>query len=267
MTETNGTPDAGDPDEAEEQLDEGTLISHLVELRSRLLKASLGVLAVFACLAPFSDFVFTTVATPLMRQLPEGSTMIATQVASPFLTPFKLTLCVALFIAMPVVIYQIWAFVAPGLYRKEKRFGIPLLISSVLLFYLGVTFAYMAVFPLMFAFFTAAAPEGVTVMTDITSYLDFVLVIFFAFGVAFEVPIATVMLVWAGLTTPESLGSKRPYVFLGAFVAGMLLTPPDVISQTLLAVPVYLLFEAGIIMSRMFVPDKHDDENNHTEAA
>jgi sec-independent protein translocase protein TatC len=193
--------------------------------------------------------------------------MIATQVASPFLTPFKLTLCVALFLAMPVVIYQIWAFVAPGLYRKEKRFGIPLLISSVLLFYLGVTFAYMAVFPLMFAFFTAAAPEGVTVMTDITSYLDFILVIFFAFGVAFEVPIATVMLVWAGLTTPESLASKRPYVFLGAFVAGMLLTPPDVISQTLLAVPVYLLFEAGIIMSRMFVPDKRDDENNHTEAA
>jgi len=267
MTETNGTPDAGDSDENDEQLEEGTLISHLIELRSRLLKAGLAVLAVFVCLAPFSDFVFTTVATPLMQQLPEGSTMIATQVASPFLTPFKLTLCVALFLAMPVVIYQIWAFVAPGLYRKERRFGIPLLVSSVLLFYLGVVFAYMAVFPLMFAFFTAAAPEGVAVMTDISSYLDFVLVIFFAFGIAFEVPIATVMLVWAGLTTPESLASKRAYVFLGAFVAGMLLTPPDVISQTLLAVPVYLLFEAGIIMSRMFVADKRDNESNDTEAA
>ena len=193
--------------------------------------------------------------------------MIATQVASPFLTPFKMTLCVALFLAMPVVIYQIWAFVAPGLYRKEKRFGVPLLISSVMLFYLGLAFAYAVVFPLMFAFFTAAAPEGVAVMTDITSYLDVVLVIFFAFGIAFEVPIATVMLVWAGLTTPANLGSKRPYVFLGAFVMGMLLTPPDVISQTLLAVPVYLLYEAGIIMSRVLMPDKRDDESDNTETA
>ena len=193
--------------------------------------------------------------------------MIATQVASPFLTPFKMTLCVALFLAMPVVIYQIWAFVAPGLYRKEKRFGVPLLISSVMLFYLGLAFAYAVVFPLMFAFFTAAAPEGVAVMTDITSYLDFVLVIFFAFGIAFEVPIATVMLVWAGLTTPANLGSKRPYVLLGAFVMGMLLTPPDVISQTLLAVPVYLLYEAGIIMSRVLMPDKRDDESDNTETA
>ena len=193
--------------------------------------------------------------------------MIATQVASPFLTPFKMTLCVALFLAMPIVIYQIWAFVAPGLYRKEKRFGVPLLISSVMLFYLGLAFAYAVVFPLMFAFFTAAAPEGVAVMTDITSYLDFVLVIFFAFGIAFEVPIATVMLVWAGLTTPANLGSKRPYVFLGAFVMGMLLTPPDVISQTLLAVPVYLLYEAGIIMSRVLMPNKRDDESDNTETA
>lgn len=193
--------------------------------------------------------------------------MIATQVASPFLTPFKMTLCVALFLAMPVVIYQIWAFVAPGLYRKEKRFGVPLLISSVMLFYLGLAFAYAVVFPLMFAFFTAAAPEGVAVMTDISSYLDFVLVIFFAFGIAFEVPIATVMLVWAGLTTPANLGKKRAYVFLGAFVMGMLLTPPDVISQTLLAVPVYLLYEAGIIMSRVLMPDKRDDESDNTETA
>jgi len=267
MSETGDIHDADDSDKAEEQLDEGTLISHLIELRSRLLKAGLAVLAIFVCLAPFSDFVFTTVATPLMQKLPEGSTMIATQVASPFLTPFKMTLCVALFLAMPIVIYQIWAFVAPGLYRKEKRFGVPLLISSVMLFYLGLAFAYAVVFPLMFAFFTAAAPEGVAVMTDITSYLDFVLVIFFAFGIAFEVPIATVMLVWAGLTTPANLGSKRPYVFLGAFVMGMLLTPPDVISQTLLAVPVYLLYEAGIIMSRVLMPNKRDDESDNTETA
>jgi sec-independent protein translocase protein TatC len=238
-------------DEQEEELEEATLLSHLVELRSRLLKASAGVLLVFVCLVPFAQQIFTAVAQPLMRQLPEESTMIATQVAAPFLTPFKTTLCVALFIAMPVVMYQIWAFVAPGLYRKEKRFAIPLVFSSVVLFYCGVAFAYWIVFPLMFGFFTAVAPEGVSVMTDISSYLDFVLVIFFAFGIAFEVPIATVMLVASGLTTPESLSRKRPYVFLGAFVAGMLLTPPDVISQTLLAVPVYLLYEAGIVMARL----------------
>jgi sec-independent protein translocase protein TatC len=195
-----------------------------------------------------------------MAQLPENSSMIATQVASPFLTPFKTTLFVALFIAMPVVIYQLWAFVAPGLYRKEKRFAIPLVTSSILLFYLGIAFAYFVVFPLMFAFFNAVAPEGVSVMTDISAYLDFILVIFLAFGIAFEVPIATVMLVATGLTTPESLASKRPYVFLGAFVMGMLLTPPDVISQTLLAVPVYLLFEAGIIMSRVMLPNREQPE-------
>jgi sec-independent protein translocase protein TatC len=238
-------------DEQEEELEEATLLSHLIELRSRLLKAGAAVLFVFVCLVPFAQQIFTAVAQPLMRQLPEESTMIATQVAAPFLTPFKTTLCVALFIAMPVVMYQIWAFVAPGLYRKEKRFAIPLVCSSVVLFYCGVAFAYWIVFPLMFGFFTAVAPEGVSVMTDISSYLDFVLVLFFAFGIAFEVPIATVMLVASGLTTPESLSRKRPYVFLGAFVVGMLLTPPDVISQTLLAVPIYLLYEAGIVMARL----------------
>jgi len=241
-----------------EELEEATLISHLVELRSRLLWASSSVFVVFVCLVPFAQRIFTTVADPLMQQLPEGSTMIATQVASPFLTPFKTTLFVALFFAMPFVIYHVWAFVAPGLYKREKRFGIPLVLSSIVLFYCGIAFAYLVVFPLMFAFFTGVAPEGVAVMTDINSYLDFVLTIFFAFGIAFEVPIATVMLISTGLTTIESLKRKRAYVFLGAFVIGMFLTPPDIISQTLLALPIYLLYEAGIFMSRFMLPSKNN---------
>ncbi len=259
MTEPDAnTKPAAEDDE--EHLEEGTLISHLVELRSRLVKASAAVLIVFLCLVPFAQQIFSMVADPLIDQLPEGSSMIATQVASPFLTPFKTTLFVALFFAMPIVIHQVWAFVAPGLYRKEKRFAVPLVLSSIVLFYLGIAFAYFVVFPLMFAFFTAVTPEGVQMMTDINSYLDFILTIFFAFGLAFEVPIATVMLVATGLTTTESLKSKRPYVFLGAFVLGMLLTPPDVISQTLLAVPVYLLFEAGILMSRWLLRARAEND-------
>jgi sec-independent protein translocase protein TatC len=259
MTDWQGNPDE-DEDEDEEDLEEATLISHLVELRSRLLKASLAVLAIFVCLVPFAQQIFTAIATPLMAQLPEGSSMIATQVASPFLTPFKTTLFVALIFAMPVVLYQLWAFVAPGLYRKEKKFAIPIVVSSIILFYLGIAFAYLIVFPLMFAFFNAVTPEGVAMMTDISNYLDFILTIFFAFGIAFEVPIATVLLVATGLTTTDSLKRKRPYVFLGAFVLGMLMTPPDVISQTLLAVPVYLLFEAGIFMTRFMLHDKAKDD-------
>jgi sec-independent protein translocase protein TatC len=224
-----------------------------------LVKAGVSVLAIFVCLVPFAQQIFSMVADPLIAQLPEGSTMIATQVASPFLTPFKTTLFVALFCAMPVVIYQAWAFVAPGLYRKEKSFAIPLVVSSIVLFYLGIAFAYFVVFPLMFAFFSSVTPEGVQMMTDISSYLDFILTIFFAFGLAFEVPIATVMLVATGMTTPENLRKKRPFVFLGAFVLGMFLTPPDVISQTLLAVPIYLLFEAGIVMSRFMLRNKDKD--------
>ena len=249
------------PDRPEEDLEEATLISHLVELRSRVLKAGVTVLAVFVCLVPFAQQIFTRVADPLMAKLPEGSTMIATQVASPFLTPFKTTLFVALFFAMPVVIYQVWEFVAPGLYRREKKFAVPLVVSSIVLFYCGIAFAYWVVFPLMFAFFTSVTPEGVAMMTDISSYLDFILTIFFAFGLAFEVPIATVMLVASGLTSADSLRKKRPYVFLGAFVLGMLLTPPDVISQTLLAVPVYLLYETGIFMARFAVGGKQADED------
>jgi sec-independent protein translocase protein TatC len=244
-----------------ETLEEASLISHLVELRSRLVKASLAVLAVFICLVPFAQRIFTMVAGPLMAKLPEGSTMIATQVASPFLTPFKTTLFVALFFAMPVVIYQIWAFVAPGLYRREKKFAIPMVVSSIVLFYCGIAFAYWVVFPLMFAFFSSVTPEGVAMMTDISSYLDFILTIFFAFGIAFEVPIATVMLVATGLTNTDSLKRKRPYVFLGAFIIGMLLTPPDVISQTLLAVPIYILFESGIIMSKLMLKSRAEAES------
>ncbi len=239
-------------DEAgKEDLTEGTLLSHLVELRERLLKIAAAVVVIFVVLLPFSRRIFSLVSEPLREFLP-GNQMIATAVASPLLTPFKLTFFVALFIAMPVVLYQVWAFVAPGLYKKEKHFAMPLLATSILLFYLGVAFAYYLVFPLMFGFFTSVAPEGVEVMTDISSFLDFITTIVLAFGIAFEVPVATVLLVWTGLTNIEKLGKARPYVFLGAFIVGMFLTPPDVISQTLLAVPVYLLYECGILMSRVF---------------
>jgi len=247
-------------------LGEGTLLSHLMELRNRLLKMVVTVLVIFVCLVPFADTLFTLVAEPLMARLPEGTSMIATQVASPFLTPFKLSLAIAVFLAMPMLLYQGWAFVAPGLYKHERRLMVPLMVSSVVLFYAGVAFAYYVVFPLMFAFFTTVAPSGVAVMTDISAYLDFVLALFFAFGFAFEVPVATVLAVWAGFTTPAKLGKKRPYVLLSAFVLGMLLTPPDIISQTLLAVPVYILFEAGIIMARLMVPGHREVEAQQRES-
>jgi sec-independent protein translocase protein TatC len=247
-------------------LGEGTLLSHLMELRNRLLKMVVTVLVLFVCLVPFADTLFTLVAEPLMARLPEGTSMIATQVASPSLTPFKLSLAIAVFLAMPMLLYQGWAFVAPGLYKHERRLVLPLMVSSIFLFYAGVAFAYFVVFPLMFAFFTAVAPTGVAVMTDISAYLDFVLALFFAFGFAFEVPVATVLAVWAGFTTPAKLGQKRPYVLLGAFVLGMLLTPPDIISQTLLAVPVYILFEAGIIMARVMVPGHREVEAQQRES-
>jgi sec-independent protein translocase protein TatC len=237
--------------ELPEELPEASLMSHLLELRSRLLKAGGAVLAVFVCLLPFSREVFQAVASPLMAKLPQGSTMIATEVASPFLTPFKTSFYVAIMLAIPAVIYQVWAFVAPGLYRREKRLAVPLLISSIVLFYIGVLFAYFVIFPVMFGFFTAAAPDNVQVMTDINRYLDFVLVLFIAFGVAFEVPVVTVLLVMAGIVNIELLTKNRQYVFLGCFVVGMMLTPPDVFSQTLLAIPMYLLYEGGILMARL----------------
>ena len=251
--------------QTEEELAEGTLLSHLIELRTRLLRIALSVLAVFLAMLPWADDIFSMVSEPLREVLPGGQ-MIATQVASPLLTPFKLTFFAALFLAMPVVLFQIWAFVAPGLYKKEKRFAMPLLASSIVLFYLGIAFAYFVVFPLMFGFFTAIAPEGVEVQTDISQFLDFITTIFFAFGLAFEVPIATVLVVWTGLTTPKKLGKARPYVFLGAFVLGMFLTPPDMISQTLLAIPVYLLYEVGIMMSKIFVIREEEPEEETTAA-
>ena len=242
----------------DEELAEGTLLSHLIELRSRLLVIATAVVIAFVVLLPFSRDIFTLVSEPLRDVLP-GNAMIATAVASPLLTPFKLTFFAALFLVMPVVLFQVWNFIAPGLYKNEKRFAIPLLATSIVLFYLGIAFAYFVVFPLIFGFFTSIAPEGVEVQTDITQFLDFITTIVFAFGIAFEVPVATVLIVWAGLTDIEKLGKARPYVFLMAFIAGMFLTPPDVISQRLLAVPVYLLYELGIIMSRIFIKNKTDD--------
>lgn len=233
--------------------EEQPFISHLVELRNRLLKVVLFVLVVFLGAAPFANEIYAYLSEPLLRFLPENSTMIAIDVASPFFTPFKLALVASVFASMPVILYQLWAFVAPGLYQNEKRLIFPLLVGSTVLFYLGIAFAYYVVFPLVFGFLTAAAPAGVSVMTDIAKYLDFVLTLFFAFGLAFEVPIFTILLVWTGLTSPASLSDKRPYVIVGAFIVGMFLTPPDAISQTLLAVPIWLLFELGLLFSRFFV--------------
>lgn len=228
-----------------------SLVAHLTELRDRLLRAVLAVLVGFIILFPFANDIYGFVSAPLRKLMPEGSTMIATGVASPFLTPFKLSLVLAVFMAIPVVLYQIWGFVAPGLYQKEKRIAMPLLASSVLLFYAGAAFAYFVVFPLIFAFFTSVGPDNVQVMTDINSYLDFVLKLFLAFGIAFEMPIASVILIWTGVTSSESLAQKRPHIIVGCFVFGMLLTPPDVISQSLLAIPMWLLFELGIFFGKL----------------
>lgn len=229
------------------------LVAHLTELRDRLLRALLAVLVAFIGLFPFANEIYTFVSKPLRALLPEGASMIATDVASPFLTPFKLTLVVAVFIAIPYLLYQAWSFIAPGMYRHEKRLAIPLLASSVALFYAGAAFAYYAVFPLVFGFFTSVGPDDIAIMTDINSYLNFVLKLFFAFGIAFEIPIAVVIMIWAGITTPDDLTRKRPYVIVGCFALGMLLTPPDIISQALLAVPMWILFELGIVFGRIIM--------------
>jgi sec-independent protein translocase protein TatC len=228
-----------------------TLLSHLIELRDRILRMFLAILVVFLMLFPFANQIYTFLATPLMVHLPEGTSMIAIEVAAPFLIPFKLVLLLAVVLTIPYTLYQLWAFIAPGLYKHEKKLAGPLVASSTILFYLGMAFAYFVVFPLIFAFFTATAPEGVAVMTDISRYLDFVIMLFIAFGIAFEVPIATILLVSMGATTPEKLASKRPYVIVGTFVIGMILTPPDIISQTLLALPMWILFEIGLILSKI----------------
>lgn len=229
---------------------EQPLVQHLIELRTRLLHIVYFLLAVFLCLFPFANHIYGAVSAPLLAALPEGSNMIATDVISPFLTPLKLTFYVALFFAVPFILYQIWAFIAPGLYKHEKQLAAPLLISSVLLFFMGMAFAYFLVLPMLFNFTMGIQLEGVSAMTDIAKYLDLVLHMFFAFGFAFEIPVATVLLIHAGIVSPEGLAAKRRYIVVGCFMVGMLLTPPDVFSQTLLAVPMWMLFEAGLFFGR-----------------
>jgi sec-independent protein translocase protein TatC len=259
MTPTDNQPS---PDSGEEL----PFVSHLIELRDRLLRVVLAVILIFLGLAPFANWLFSRLSGPLTSQLPQGSSMVAIDVASPFFTPFKLAMVVAVFIAMPYILYQLWAFVAPGLYRHERKRVMPLLVSSTLLFYLGAAFAYFVVFPLVFGFLTKTAPEGVAVMTDISRYLDFVLTMFFAFGVAFEVPVAVVLLMWTGVVSSQALKEKRPYIIVAAFVIGMVLTPPDVISQTLLAVPMWLLFEVGVFMGERFAPAKREDSDDANDS-
>ncbi len=227
------------------------LVAHLTELRDRLLRVVLAVLVCALGLMPFANTIYSFVAEPLRRYLPEGTSMIATEIASPFLTPFKLVLVSAFCMAMPVILHQIWQFVAPGMYRHEKRIAAPLLASSVILFYAGLAFAYYVVFPLVFGFFSGITPEGVNYTPDIARFLDTALKLFLAFGIAFEIPIATVLLIASGVTSADDLAQKRPYVIIGCFVFGMLLTPPDVISQALLAVPMWFLFEVGIVFGRL----------------
>ncbi|WP_258240949.1 twin-arginine translocase subunit TatC [Pseudidiomarina homiensis] len=233
-------------------MSQSPLLDHLLELRRRVLRGVLVVLAIFAVLAVFADELYSFLAAPMLASLPQGSTLIATDVATPFFTPFKLALVVSVALAIPVLLWQLWAFVAPGLYTREKRLVVPLMVSSTLLFYAGIAFAYWAVLPLALNFLANAAPEGVTVATDIARYLDFVLAIFMAFGIAFETPVAIILLCWTGVTNVKSLRAKRPYVIVVAFIVGMILTPPDVISQTLLAIPMWLLFELGLLIASLY---------------
>lgn len=249
---------------SQEEPSQAPLVTHLVELRNRLLKSVLLVLIVFGGLYTLANELYLYVSEPLRALLPEGSSLIATEVASPFLAPLKLTFAIAVLIGVPYILFQAWSFIAPALYKEEKRIAIPLLVSSVILFYCGVAFAYYVVLPLIFGFFTSVGPGEVTVMTDINNYLNFVLKLFFAFGVTFEIPVATYLLVKAGVTTVANLSKKRPYVFLGCFVVGMLITPPDIFSQTLLAIPMWLLFEVGLLAART-VPV--EEEDNQAEAS
>ena len=244
---------------AAESLKEGTLLSHLLELRDRLLRALLATLVIAVPCLYFSNDIFSWLSAPLRDQLPEGTTLIATSVMAPFMTPFKLGLLAAIFFAMPVILYQVWAFVAPGLYKHERRFALPLFISSVVLFYGGAAFSYFVVFPLAFKFFVGTTPEGVRMMTDMTQYMDFAVLMFFAFGLAFEIPVATVLLVRTGLVKREALTANRGYVILGIFIIAAFLTPPDPVSQTLMAIPMYALYEAGVLMSRVLVRAKPPD--------
>jgi sec-independent protein translocase protein TatC len=247
-----------DTPKGSEQLAEGTLVSHLLELRTRLVKAAIAVAIVALPCLFFANELFSLVAQPLIAALPKGASMISTSVVAPFMTPFKLALYIALIIAMPVVLYQIWAFVAPGLYRHERRFAVPLLVSSIVLFYAGVAFAYYVVFPLAFSFLASTTPAGVQMMTDMTQYLDFVLVLFLAFGIAFEMPVAIVLMVATGLVEPETLSRNRGYVILGIFIVAAFLTPPDPVSQTAMAVPMYILYEGGLLMAKLVAKSRRE---------
>ena len=252
--------------EPEEKLAEGTLISHLLELRDRVLRAFLAVLIAFLPCAFYANELFSLLAQPLIAKLPKDSSLIATSVISPFMTPFKLSFFVGLFLAMPVILYQVWAFVAPGLYRHERRFAVPLLLSSVVLFYAGVAFAYFFVFPVMFDFFAKTTPDGVRMMTDISSYMDFILTMFLCFGIAFEVPVVVVLLVLTGMVRVEKLAAARGYVLIGMFVVAAILTPPDAVSQTIMAVPMYLLYEGGLLMARLMNRSRKIDDAAAGEA-
>ena len=233
-----------------------SLTSHLLELRSRLLIVISSILVCTLILSPFANYLYNLLALPLTDILPKGSSMIAVDVASPFLAPFKLILLLSVVITFPISIYNFWAFVSPGLYKNEKMFLAPILISSTLLFYFGILFAYFIVFPLVFNFFTSIAPQGIEIATDINSFLNFAIKIFFAFGLAFEVPIITFLIVMLGISSTESLSKKRPYIIVFAFILGMILTPPDVISQILLALPIWLLFEFGLLLAKLFCKNK-----------
>lgn len=242
------------------------LVSHLIELRNRLLKTVLVILALFLGLYAFANDLYLIVSEPLRLLLPSGSSLIATEVASPFLAPLKLTFAIAVLLSVPYTLFQAWSFIAPALYKNEKRIAIPLLISSIFLFYAGVLFAYYVVLPLIFGFFTTVGPGEVTVMTDINNYLNFVLKLFFAFGVTFEIPVATYLLIKAGVTTVATLSKKRPYIFLGCFVVGMLITPPDIFSQTLLAIPMWMLFELGLMAGRTVKAPESDDDADESSS-
>jgi sec-independent protein translocase protein TatC len=239
---------------------EDTFISHLIEMRDRLLRAVLGVVILFVCLFPWAKDLYALLAKPLLAKLPAGGQMIATEVTTPFFVPMKVTLMAAFLLALPWVFYQAWAFVAPGLYQHEKRIGVPLVIASVILFLSGMAFAYFLVFPIVFGFIVSVAPAGVAVMTDIGKYLDFVMTLFIAFGVTFEVPIAVVLLVKMGMVSVAKLREIRPYVIVGAFVVGAVFTPPDVISQFMLATPLWLLYELGIIVAAIITRTKPESE-------
>lgn len=241
------------------------LVGHLVELRTRLLRCIICILLVLVCLLYFSNDIYHIIANPLIHQLPKGSSMIATDIAAPFFTPIKLTAVVAIFVSIPYILYQIWGFIAPALYQHEKRLVMPLIISSTILFYVGIAFAYFVVFPLAFYFFIHTAPVDVAINTDISKYLDFVMTLFVVFGFAFEVPIAIILLCWSGITTPKSLRKKRPYIIVGVFAIAMFVTPPDVFSQILLAIPICLLFEIGTFFARFYHPRNRKEEMDDSD--